>query len=623
MAKTEKLLLDIQVKNLQALGRVEQSINKLSVSSKGFGLNLKTAVTALGAIATGRIAKGIIETTARFQDLRTTLASTTGSARAGAEAFKFISDFATRTQFGVEDLTTTFIKLKTAGIEPTEELLTTFTDAAAVTTDQIGSLEAITDLFARTVSGGLGLEELNRLADRGIPVFRILEEELGITRLQISNFGRTAEGARKITDALGKGIRENFGGATQNLLGNLSVSFSNFGIQVKTAADIFGQGLAPVIRDTTDDITAFIKANEENIKRLGAGFGIVSKTIVENIELISAAFLLLSFRFSKTPLGKIISGILLLGQGSLYLLKQLEKLNPELAKTLREIIGLEKFKETIDDVLQLEDQTNAFNDELRRFSTRAKEARQVTVDLNKALKDAFLGEVATGIEGYTKNLEELINTYRLSSIITDTATKATRTFATTTESALTDVVMGTKTLQQALGEIGQAIIRDLIGGFIRLLIVGPILDLIARKLGLQQTDQLNRERQIEASLKRQIGYRLILAAITGGFGFANGGAVGYANGGAIGYGGARAGGGSVNNSNAFLVGERGPELFVPNSAGTIIPSERLGSGMGEVTVNLNINAVDAASFDDLLLSRKNLIVGTIQQAFRQQGRRLA
>ena len=45
--------------------------------------------------------------------------------------------------------------------------------------------------------------------------------------------------------------------------------------------------------------------------------------------------------------------------------------------------------------------------------------------------------------------------------------------------------------------------------------------------------------------------------------------------------------------------------------------------MGETTVNFNINAVDAAGFDELLLSRKNLIVGTIQQAFRQQGRRLA
>jgi hypothetical protein len=45
--------------------------------------------------------------------------------------------------------------------------------------------------------------------------------------------------------------------------------------------------------------------------------------------------------------------------------------------------------------------------------------------------------------------------------------------------------------------------------------------------------------------------------------------------------------------------------------------------MGDTTVNFNISTVDAAGFDELLLSRKSLIIGTIQQAFRQQGRRLA
>ena len=84
-------------------------------------------------------------------------------------------------------------------------------------------------------------------------------------------------------------------------------------------------------------------------------------------------------------------------------------------------------------------------------------------------------------------------------------------------------------------------------------------------------------------------------------------------------------GGPAKAGEAYVVGERGPELFVPNQSGTVLPNESLaGAAMGgEVIVNLNINTVDAASFDELLISRKNLIVGTIQQAFRQQGRRFA
>jgi len=65
-------------------------------------------------------------------------------------------------------------------------------------------------------------------------------------------------------------------------------------------------------------------------------------------------------------------------------------------------------------------------------------------------------------------------------------------------------------------------------------------------------------------------------------------------------------------------------LFVPRSTGTVVPNDAMANTVGgEVNVNFNINAVDAASFDQLLISRKNLIVGTIQQAFRQQGRRFA
>ena len=83
-------------------------------------------------------------------------------------------------------------------------------------------------------------------------------------------------------------------------------------------------------------------------------------------------------------------------------------------------------------------------------------------------------------------------------------------------------------------------------------------------------------------------------------------------------------GGPVAKNKPYTVGEGGEELFVPNTAGSIIPNNQLGAEMGgEVNVNFNINAVDGESFDELLLSRKSLIVGTIQQAFRQQGRRFA
>lgn len=57
------------------------------------------------------------------------------------------------------------------------------------------------------------------------------------------------------------------------------------------------------------------------------------------------------------------------------------------------------------------------------------------------------------------------------------------------------------------------------------------------------------------------------------------------------FGGGRAAGGSVMGGTSYLVGERGPELFTPNSNGSIVPNNRLGGG-GTI-INLTVNgAID-------------------------------
>ena len=236
--------IDVRVndKTKNALGNIDRRLQGLEGSLLSVNKVAGLAAAALGAIGGANLVRGVIATTARFQDLRTALSSVTGSARAGAEAFDFVSQFATRTQFGVDQLAETFIKLKAAGIEPTEQLLTTFTDTAAVTTDQIGSLQAMTDLFARTVEGGLNLEELNRLGDRGIPIFRILKEQLGITKDEVAEFGKTAQGAAEIRDALQRGLNESFGGATAERINNLSTALSNMQIGFQNVQDAVGAG---------------------------------------------------------------------------------------------------------------------------------------------------------------------------------------------------------------------------------------------------------------------------------------------------------------------------------------------------------------------------------------------
>ncbi len=68
-----------------------------------------------------------------------------------------------------------------------------------------------------------------------------------------------------------------------------------------------------------------------------------------------------------------------------------------------------------------------------------------------------------------------------------------------------------------------------------------------------------------------------------------------------------------------IVGEKGAELFVPDQAGTVVPNDKLGMNKN-VTVNFNINTVDARGFNELLVNSRGVIINLINSAMNEKGR---
>jgi regulator of replication initiation timing len=69
-----------------------------------------------------------------------------------------------------------------------------------------------------------------------------------------------------------------------------------------------------------------------------------------------------------------------------------------------------------------------------------------------------------------------------------------------------------------------------------------------------------------------------------------------------------------------VVGERGAELFVPDTAGTIIPNDQLGGGQTiNVTYAPQINALDPRTAAMVIAENAPTIVGVIRQAFNRNG----
>ena len=74
-------------------------------------------------------------------------------------------------------------------------------------------------------------------------------------------------------------------------------------------------------------------------------------------------------------------------------------------------------------------------------------------------------------------------------------------------------------------------------------------------------------------------------------------------------------GGSPSVNQPSIVGERGPELFIPRTSGTIIPNSKMSELGGTTNVTNNyINAIDTKSFEDRLLGSSNAIWAANQYA---------
>ena len=181
--------------------------------------------------------------------------------------------------------------------------------------------------------------------------------------------------------------------------------------------------------------------------------------------------------------------------------------------------------------------------------------------------------------------------------------------------AFADAIFDAKNLTEALSNLARTVVKQVVASIITLGIqiiildqLRPVFEKMAEAIRKKKTEQ----DKLNNSLKTEIGLRAVLALFGGG----GGGGIPFL-----------AEGGSLQRGQPAIVGEEGPELFVPNQSGSVIPNNQLGQTtttgdmMGDaVTVNFNINTVDAAGFDSLLVDRRNTIVGIINSALTKRGK---
>lgn len=168
------------------------------------------------------------------------------------------------TAFGLDEAATTAATAVAAGIEPGEKLteyLKLAADTAAVAGSELGEMGYIFNKVQ--TSGKAFTNDLNMLADRGLPIFTWLQEEYGVTGEELSKMvadGKVdAETFRKVVAENIGGAALEMGGSVRGSLKNLRASYSRFGAEL--SGPLFA-GLKPLAIGLTavfDDLTTAIK----------------------------------------------------------------------------------------------------------------------------------------------------------------------------------------------------------------------------------------------------------------------------------------------------------------------------------------------------------------------------
>ena len=291
----DNLVIRIKADTKQLQKELKQIEGKIKVTGAAGGAAFGTMAGSLSKIKGPALAaaagiaaivlpmKAIAGVGAQFEDLKDSLDQVFGSIQAGDAAMSKVFEFAQTTPFQIEDATKAFIQLKSAGIEPSMDMLQTFADTASTSIDQLGAFEALIRIVQRSAAGGMGLEEINQLDDRGIPATKILTEALGKSREELSEFGKTAEGAAEMVQLLIGGLETRFGGAMENKMDNLSTKTSNMVIAFKQLADeVFKSGLGDFLKNMADSLTKMANAIAASVRAAGnkqtaADFGVTKE----------------------------------------------------------------------------------------------------------------------------------------------------------------------------------------------------------------------------------------------------------------------------------------------------------------------------------------------------------
>lgn len=541
----------------------------------------KAAVVALGAATTAAVGFGV-KSAASFEQTRIGLENMLGSADAARDMLAKVSKFAAETPFEFPELAQATRQLVAFGFsgEDAFKTMTQLGDVSAAIGAPIGDLAYL--MGTLKAQGRAFMIDIRQFAMRGIPIYEYLAKvfktnteevaklieagKVGFPEVQKAFEMMTAEGGKfhgtmarqsKSLNGLFSTLKDVIGQTGRELVGITAEG----DIKAGSLFDKLRQGTARLIEVLPTAIAQMKEIVRDIIPQL--------KQWADNIRNVAVQI--------AEYLGPKLNDLWVIVSEKLF--PALKKFYDEILAPLVPILGtvlVGAIGAVIDGIAWLLDQLSQIIDFM---------AENKGVVLALAIAFGTLG-TAMALNAVLNSLTLAFNTFMLITVPAMSASLATlgAAFIAALPAAailllIGSVIAGLKNLENAwkktfdeiegASDNAVAMMESLNKQFKAGEIAAD-----KYKQGLKQAASAAQDASVEARNAKE--------SLSGFSGFLN-----WATGGA------RAAGGPVSSGTSYLVGERGPELFTPNSSGTITPNHELGSGGG--SFEYHIGTINIAS----------------------------
>lgn len=294
------------------LDRISQKATKLG---KSMSLKVTAPIGLVGGLA--------LKSAAQLETMSTAFVGILGNAEAAKDMVMQLNDFTAKTPFQLEQVAGSARQLLAAGVavENINDNLQFLGNIASSAKIPLSDMSAI---FSKLKNKGRAqAEELNQMAERGIPILQTLSEQLGVSKQSIMDLGSQGKLTSDIVEKALRSMTEEGGFAFKAMInqsktftGLVSTLKDNLGLTAASIGDLFlpqAKEFASWLTDTAQGIRNWVKRNPElasGIIKIAGVLALLGPALITIGQIATGMKAIgVASKFALGPIGAVVTAI--------------------------------------------------------------------------------------------------------------------------------------------------------------------------------------------------------------------------------------------------------------------------------------------------------------------------